>query len=106
MTEPNIIRILQTLWEKKFRINLVEWKLIYIFVSNKKTKIIMVNHTTKDSHLKGRRIRLINMEDPNPIPSGTEGTIEHVDDLNQYHVKWDNGSTLAVIPEVDKFEII
>lgn len=60
----------------------------------------------KDYHLEGRRIRLISMEDPNPIPSGTEGTIDHVDDLNQYHVKWDNGSTLAVIPEMDKFEII
>jgi hypothetical protein len=60
----------------------------------------------KDFHLEGRRIRLINMEDPTPVPSGTEGIINHVDDMNQYHVKWDNGSTLAIIPEVDKFELI
>lgn len=61
---------------------------------------------TKDYHLEGRRVKLISMEDPNPIPSGTKGIITHVDDLNQYHVRWDNGSTLAIIPEVDKFEIL
>jgi hypothetical protein len=60
----------------------------------------------KDYHLEGRRVRLISMDDPNPIPEGTKGIITHVDDLNQYHVRWDNGSTLAIIPEVDKFEII
>jgi hypothetical protein len=59
-----------------------------------------------DKFLEGRRIRLISMEDPNPVPEGTEGTIDHVDDMNQYHVKWDNGSTLAIIPEEDKFILI
>jgi hypothetical protein len=46
------------------------------------------------------------MDDPYPVPSGTKGVINHVDDLNQYHVRWDNGSTLAIIPETDKFKII
>lgn len=60
----------------------------------------------KDTHLEGKRIRIIRMTDPYPVPSGTEGIINHVDGMNQYHVKWDNGRTLAVIPEVDEFEII
>ena len=46
------------------------------------------------------------MDDPYPIPPGTEGVIHNVDDLNQYVVKWDNGRTLSVIPEVDQFEIL
>jgi hypothetical protein len=60
----------------------------------------------KDSHLVGKRVRLISMNDPFPIPTGTEGVIKHVDDLNQYHVNWDNGSVLALIPEEDGFEIL
>jgi len=46
------------------------------------------------------------MDDPYPITCGTEGIIHNVDDLNQYQVKWDNGRTLSVIPEVDQFEIL
>jgi hypothetical protein len=54
----------------------------------------------------GERIRCINMVDDKPVPSGTEGTVNHVDDLGQIHVKWDNGSTLALIPETDEFELV
>ena len=55
---------------------------------------------------KGRRIRLLNMkDDPNPISSGSEGTIIHVDDAGTVHVKWDNGRTLGVIIGHDKFQI-
>jgi hypothetical protein len=61
---------------------------------------------TKHTELIGKRIQLISMNDPHPIPSGMKGIITHVDDLNQYHVKWDNGSTLAIIPEEDEFEIL
>ena len=55
----------------------------------------------------GKRIKLIEMvDDPYPVKNGMKGIITHVDDLNQIHVKWDNGRSLAVIPEIDKFEII
>jgi hypothetical protein len=60
----------------------------------------------KHTELIGRRIKMIKMEDPYPITFGTEGVIHNVDDLNQYVVKWDNGRTLSVIPEVDQFEIL
>ena len=53
---------------------------------------------------KGRRIRLILMEDPYPLEPGTEGVVQFEDDLGQIHVDWDNGSRLSIIPEKDKFE--
>ena len=59
-----------------------------------------------NQELKGKKIRMILMNDPNPIPHGVTGIITHVDDIGQIHVNWDNGSKLAVIPDVDKFEII
>ena len=56
---------------------------------------------------KGTRVRLIHMEDdPNPIPDGTLGTVDHVDDAASVHTKWDNGRYLAFIPSVDTYEII
>ena len=37
---------------------------------------------------------------------GVCGTVESVDDACQLHVKWDNGSTLALNPECDEFTIL
>ena len=37
---------------------------------------------------------------------GVCGTVKSVDDACQIHVKWDNGSTLALNPEVDEFTIL
>jgi hypothetical protein len=54
----------------------------------------------------GTRIRLIKMNDPFPVPSGTLGTIDHIDDMNNIHVKWENGSTLSLIYGEDQFEIL
>ncbi len=55
----------------------------------------------------GTRVRLIHMDDPQAIPDGTLGTVDHIDDDGQLHMKWDTiGSTLALIYGVDQFEII
>ena len=60
-----------------------------------------------DTTQKGQRVRMIHMKDAvAPVPTGTEGTIKFKDDAGQIHVKWDNGSTLAIIPGEDKYEII
>jgi hypothetical protein len=39
------------------------------------------------------------------FPMGMEGYITSIDDMCNIHVKWDNGSTLSVIPDEDRYEI-
>lgn len=61
----------------------------------------------KDMYPKGTRIELISMDDPYaPVESGTQGTVEFVDDMGQIHMRWDNGRTLALIPGEDSFRKI
>ena len=58
---------------------------------------------------RGDHIRLIEMpNDPDPIPPGSEGVVIDVTDgpLAQIIVDWKNGRSLALIPGVDRFEII
>lgn len=56
--------------------------------------------------LVGKRVRLIEMfEYPNPIAPGTEGTVYNVG-MDVINVKWDNGRTLGMIWELDRFEVI
>ena len=47
----------------------------------------------------GTRILLEYMEDKFAVPDGTRGTVDHVDDAGQIHMRWDNGRTLALCPE-------
>jgi hypothetical protein len=54
----------------------------------------------------GKRIRINHMDDMLPVPDGTEGIITGIDDLGQIQVKWDNGSTLSIIDEIDDYEIL
>jgi hypothetical protein len=55
----------------------------------------------------GRRIVCVEMTDPlYPIPSGTKGTVRLVDGIGQIHVNWDNGRTLPIIPEMDRYRLI
>ena len=54
----------------------------------------------------GTRICVDSMDDYCPIESGTCGTVEFVDDAGTLHCKFDNGRTLGVIPDVDKFHKI
>lgn len=55
--------------------------------------------------LLNKRICLIHMEDVDPIPPGTKGTVIGVNPVG-LDMKWDNGRTLALIPEEDKFTIL
>lgn len=56
---------------------------------------------------KGTRICLDSMEnDPFPIPSGSKGTVECVDDAGNIIMKWDNGRSLSLIPGEDRFHVI
>lgn len=55
---------------------------------------------------KGTTVRLINMDDPQAPPSGTLGTVIHVDDAGQIHVSWESGGSLALLPGIDRFEVV
>jgi hypothetical protein len=57
----------------------------------------------------GDRIRLLSMpDDPDPIPAGATGTVLSVTTgpYAQIEVDWDNGRSLALVPGVDRFEVI
>jgi hypothetical protein len=55
----------------------------------------------------GTHIRLLEMKAPYaPVPPGTEGTVDFIDDACQLHMTWDNGRTLALIPGEDRFSVI
>lgn len=54
----------------------------------------------------GLRIRNIRMNDPHPVDEGMEGTITSIDSLGTIHVRWDNGSSLGVVPGEDEYQIL
>ena len=57
--------------------------------------------------LEGQRLRLITTTDPyTHLTPGKEGTVMCVDDVETVHVDWDNGSTLGLIPRVDRWEYL
>jgi hypothetical protein len=58
------------------------------------------------TQLIGKRIRMNHMDDMLPVPDGMEGIITGIDDIGQIQVKWDNGSTLSVIDDIDDYEIL
>ena len=60
----------------------------------------------RQRYSEGTRICVDSMDDYCPIESGTCGTVEFVDDAGTLHCKFDNGRTLGVIPDVDKFHKI
>lgn len=55
---------------------------------------------------KGTRICLDHMEDKFAVESGTCGTVQAVDDAGNIIMKWDNGRTLSIVPEVDRFHVV
>ena len=49
----------------------------------------------------GTRVELVQMDDAQAPPIGTQGTVTGVDDTGSLLVNWDNGSGLNVIWGVD-----
>lgn len=66
----------------------------------------VLSYRQQNIEYKGKRIRCIHMNDEYPVPDGTEGTVNHVDDLGTIHVNWDNGSTLGLVQGVDRYQFI
>ena len=62
--------------------------------------------TKPNIYFPGDRILLVHMDDPFPVPDGTRGTVDHIDDAGHLHIKWDNGRCLALIPGYDNFRLL
>ncbi|MBR5756705.1 MAG: DUF4314 domain-containing protein [Firmicutes bacterium] len=56
---------------------------------------------------KGTKIRLICMaEEPYPLPAGSIGEVEMIDDAGNIHMKWQCGRSLSLIDSIDCFKVI
>lgn len=62
--------------------------------------------TLRERYLRGTRVELLAMDDPQAPPTGTMGEILGVDDAGQILVRWETGSSLSLIPGVDSFHIV
>ena len=55
---------------------------------------------------KDSRIQLTEIGgNPRPISPGSTGKLDYIDDAGQFHVKWDNGCTLALVLGEDGFSV-
>ena len=50
----------------------------------------------------GCRVELVEMDDPQAPPIGTQGTVKGVDDIGSIMVAWDNGCGLSVAYGADR----
>ena len=60
----------------------------------------------KKRYQEGARVELLQMNDTQAPPIGTQGTVIGVDDIGSIMVHWDNGSTLSVVYGEDHCRLI
>ena len=74
---------------------------------NEYERLYRIAENLKVRYPKGTRIEVISMgEDPRPIPSGTRGTVEVVDDMATVHCTFDNGRYLGLAYGEDHFRVL
>ena len=55
----------------------------------------------------GTIVECIEMKDEGyAVPRGVRGVVYLVDDIGSIHVKWENGSSLALLEDIDRFKVI
>lgn len=62
--------------------------------------------TVQSKYPVGTQVRLISMSGEPQMKCGLIGEVFFVDDIGQIHVKWENGSTLALNIDVDEFDVL
>lgn len=60
----------------------------------------------KKQYPNGTRVRLLKMDAIDPVPAGTIGVIDFVDDGGMIHMDWSNGQNMAIDPQEDRFEVL
>ena len=60
----------------------------------------------REMYPEGTKIILQEMQGESQMAKGLKGTVTHVDDAGQIHMRWENGSSLALNIEVDTFRKI
>lgn len=61
----------------------------------------------RDQFPLGSRIMLTEMKaDPQPLLPGSTGTLNHIDEAGQFHILWDSGISMALIPGADHFQVL
>ena len=74
---------------------------------NNYTRLRLQAEAHKKQYPPGTRIYLESMNDPyDPVPSGTRGTVQYVDDMDNIHMRWDNHRTLSLSPDEDSFRTL
>lgn len=59
---------------------------------------------TRQLYPPGTRLVLDHMaDDIQPVPAGTWGVVKGIDDGNNIHMLWENGRSLSLVPEADRF---
>lgn len=69
---------------------------------------VFENLVNKDSNVKvGDKLQLIALEDRYAkLAPGSIGIVDKIDDTGTLHMRWNDGSTLGLIPNIDKYNII
>lgn len=60
----------------------------------------------KEKYKSGMKLKLLEemIDEKHSVPIGEIGVVDYVDDIGTIHIKWECGSSLDLIPDVDKFE--